>query len=85
MLYLGTTTFVLIIRYAGVSLGDAFGVILDFTGGVAGSMTSFVLPAAVYLKVMPTSAYFYNLAKVMAVFGIFVMFMVPIVAITSFS
>ena len=75
----------LIIRYAGVSLGDAFGVILDFTGGVAGSVTSFVLPAAIYLKVMPTTAYFCNFAKIMVVFGVFVMFMVPIVAIASFS
>lgn len=30
--------------------GEAFGYILDLTGGVTGSLTSFVLPAFIYLK-----------------------------------
>lgn len=30
--------------------GEAFGYILDFTGGVTASLTSFVLPAFIYLK-----------------------------------
>jgi hypothetical protein len=78
------TTLVLCLRFSGLSLGDAFGLILDFTGGVAGSMTSYVMPAAIYLKLMPKTAEYYYPAVLMLIFGLFVMIMVPTVSILYF-
>jgi len=70
--------------YMGLSEGDAFGYILDITGGVCGSLLGFVLPGAIYLKLnskakdeVPPSNYSW-LAKGLLAWGIFVMIMVPI-------
>eukprot|EP00903_Cladosiphon_okamuranus_P010527 g9957.t1 len=41
---------VVLLTAFGLAQGEAFGYILDFTGGVTVSLTSFVLPAYIYLK-----------------------------------
>ena len=72
------TILVLILRASGLTQGAAFGFILDFTGGIAASMTSFVLPAAIYLKLTPfTEAKHYWETAAMLGFGCFVLITVP--------
>uniref|UniRef100_A0A6V2Y555 Amino acid transporter transmembrane domain-containing protein n=1 Tax=Heterosigma akashiwo TaxID=2829 RepID=A0A6V2Y555_HETAK len=41
---------VMVLYYAGVSEGDAFGYILDLTGGVGNAMLGFVLPGIFYAR-----------------------------------
>lgn len=79
-----TTIIVLLLRYIGFSTGAAFGMILDFTGGVAGSITSFVLPALLYLKLMPRTASLFWPAAAMLLFGIFVAITVPVASVLAF-
>ena len=79
----GTTGVVIFIRSVGLSQGHAFGVILDFTGSIAGSFISFVMPAAIFLKLNSKEHKFYWPCVVMLVFGVFVMITVPIVSIVS--
>jgi hypothetical protein len=47
------TFVVIVLQSSGLSSGSAFSLVLDLTGGVAGSLTSFILPAAIYLKEFP--------------------------------
>ena len=47
---------VLGLRGAGLSKGEAFSIILDLTGSVAGSMVTFILPAALYMRAMDVAA-----------------------------
>jgi amino acid permease len=47
------TFVVIMLQSSGLSSGSAFSLVLDLTGGVAGSLTSFILPAAIYLKEFP--------------------------------
>jgi len=48
-----TTAFVLMMLRLGLASGPAFALILNVTGGIGGSLATFILPAAIYLKVMP--------------------------------
>ena len=50
------TFVVIILQSSGLSSGSAFSLVLDLTGGVAGSLTSFILPSAIYLKMFPEEA-----------------------------
>jgi len=68
-----TVVLVLILQSQGVASGKIFSLILDFTGGIGGSVSSFILPAAIYLKIMPEDSEYYTKAKVMFVLGWFVM------------
>ena len=52
------------------SSGDAFGFILNITGGIVGSIPSFILPAAMYLKVCKNSEWLYYPAAVVLVVGV---------------
>jgi hypothetical protein len=80
--YIVPTVLVLILRSVGLAQGTAFGFILDFTGGIAASVTSFVMPALIYLKLIPqANAKWYWHAVAMLLFGIFILFTVPIVNI----
>ena len=65
-------------RASGFTQGAAFGFILDFTGGIAASMTSFVLPAGIYLTLTsrPESKYYWETCG-MLLFGSFVLITVP--------
>ncbi len=44
-----TTLFVLLFYYVGLSSGTAFSLVLNVTGGVSGSISSFGLPSLIYL------------------------------------
>jgi len=48
-----TTAFVLMMLWLGLSSGPAFALILNVTGGIGGSLSTFIMPAAIYLKMMP--------------------------------
>ena len=73
-------------RASGFTQGAAFGFILDFTGGIAASMTSFVLPAGIYLKLTPSAdAKYYWENVAMLLFGCFVLVTVPIMNILIVS
>jgi solute carrier family 38 (sodium-coupled neutral amino acid transporter), member 11 len=55
LLFLTTLAALMLTRY-GLSSGQAFSVILNITGGVGGSLSTFILPAAIYLKIVPPSS-----------------------------
>eukprot|EP00607_Mallomonas_marina_P005287 CAMPEP_0182435160 /NCGR_PEP_ID=MMETSP1167-20130531/74058_1 /TAXON_ID=2988 /ORGANISM="Mallomonas Sp, Strain CCMP3275" /LENGTH=376 /DNA_ID=CAMNT_0024625885 /DNA_START=348 /DNA_END=1478 /DNA_ORIENTATION=- len=76
-----TTGIVLLIRYIGLGQGKAFGVILDFTGGMAGAFTSFVMPALMFLRHAKRDHRLYWPSVLMAVFGVFTMISVPIITV----
>jgi len=72
---------VLLLWSSGLSQGDAFGMILDFTGSLTGGFIAFVAPASFYLRVMnKTDPYWYQSA-VLLVLGLFVMTTTPMIAI----
>ena len=80
------TLLVLVLRASGMTQSAAFGFILDFTGGIAASFTSFIMPAGIYLKLTPwSSARYYWHAMAMLVFGVFVIITVPTVNILILS
>ena len=79
------TGMVLLMTYAGISSGNAFGLILDFSGGLSGSITSFVMPGAFYLKLMPRRAPLYWPCAVMTVVGIVVCIAVPVVSVIEYA
>jgi len=82
--FLVTTFLVLVLSYAGITQGAAFGLILDFTGGIAGSCISFVMPAAMFLKLTSKDHKLFVPSIFMLCFGIFVMVTVPVVTIINF-
>ena len=47
------TAFILMMLSIGLTSGQAFSLILNITGGIVGSFANFILPSAIYLKVMP--------------------------------
>jgi hypothetical protein len=69
------TAIVVMLQALGLSSGEAFSLVLDLTGGVAGSLTSFILPAAIYVQLKPNDGSFkYNEARTIFYFGIVTMF-----------
>lgn len=79
---------VIALMLAGMAQGDIFGYILDLTGGVTASLTGFIIPALAYLQATKgmvdrhdvdgkNVAAYRTGCKVLAVFGMIVMFMVP--------
>lgn len=52
---------------------------------LTGSLATLILPAAIYLKVMPPDSPLYNHARVLFVFGVAVMFAVVIVTIIGLA
>lgn len=79
--------FELLLHATGLSNGDAFGVILDFTGGVVFSIVSFILPALLYLlDDSDTSSKEYTIpCYCMLVFGCFTFVAVPVASILSLT
>ena len=69
---------------AGLTQGSAFGLILDFTGGIAGSSLSFVMPAAIFIKLSSKQNSLFWPSVLMFVFGIFIMIVVPTFTIIDF-
>mmetsp|Transcript_28078 Transcript_28078/g.36793 ORF Transcript_28078/g.36793 Transcript_28078/m.36793 type:complete len:514 (-) Transcript_28078:164-1705(-) len=77
-----TVCIVILFFYAGLSEGDAFGHILDITGGVGNSILGFVLPGAIYMKLTPDKDHKrYRQAKYLMIWGIIVMIMVTVATI----
>lgn len=85
--YIGPTIVVLILRASGLTQGAAFGFILDFTGGIAASFTSFIMPSMIYLALTPNDSdrKWYWHAVSMLVFGVFIIITVPLVNILIIS
>lgn len=79
--------FELLLHATGLSNGQAFGVILDFTGGVVFSIISFILPALLYVmddsgtgdKQYTVPAYF------MLAFGCFTFIAVPVASVMTLT
>ena len=80
-MFIVATLVILLLRSAGLSQGNAFGVVLDFTGGVAGSCTCFILPALCYLKLMSRNDTYYYASIVMLIFGIIIAIDVPVLSV----
>ena len=70
---------VLSLLATGMASGEVFSLILNLTGGVAGTISSFVLPAAIYLKVMPTDSQYYTHAKALLAWGL----ILPVLVLTG--
>jgi sodium-coupled neutral amino acid transporter 11 len=67
-----------LVRASGKGTGDSFGLFLDLTGGITGSITSFILPGALYLKSMPVTAKYYSVSALMVIFGLIILILVPL-------
>mmetsp|Transcript_8040 Transcript_8040/g.11215 ORF Transcript_8040/g.11215 Transcript_8040/m.11215 type:complete len:463 (+) Transcript_8040:78-1466(+) len=68
----------------GVAEGDAFGYILDFTGGLTAPILSFICPGAFYLKLMPRKdAPNWDLAFALLIFGFITIVLAPAATIYS--
>jgi sodium-coupled neutral amino acid transporter 11 len=79
LLLLGFTLFcTLIFYYAGFGSGVAFSLVLNITGGVAGSLTSFILPAAIFLQVCNDDHPLYYWSFIVGILGIALMIVVII-------
>lgn len=74
---------ILSLRSVGLSQGNAFSLVLDFTGAITGSMISFILPGAFYLKLYQRNDEFFKSCAVMFVLGIIIMIAVPILSVLS--
>lgn len=61
---------VIVLLATGYSSGEAFSLILDFSGGIAGGFISFLLPGIIYLKLMPPDSQYYTAAKCIIAFGV---------------
>ena len=68
-----TTCIVLLLDIMGLSSGSAFGIILNITGGVAGSLSTFIIPSILFLKAMPRDHKLYSPAVFEMCFGFFVL------------
>lgn len=67
------TGIVLALLAAGIASGVALSVILNLTGGIAGSLSTFILPAAIYLKLMRREVSpMYNVAFALLLLGAFI-------------
>jgi solute carrier family 38 (sodium-coupled neutral amino acid transporter), member 11 len=77
------TAAILLMLSAGFTAGAAFSLTLDLTGGVGGSFTGYIMPSAIYLKLMPEDAQYYFHAKCLLVTGF--TFMILVVASTFLS
>ena len=78
--------FALLLRLEGLSKGQAFGVILDFSGGIAFSIISFIIPSLLYLKhykEQGNKAQYYYQTWAMLIFGCFTFVVVPVATILS--
>jgi len=80
-----TTTVVLLLRDYSLEQGAAFGLILDFTGGIAGSGISYIMPAILYLTLTPKNqAVYYYPCIGMLFFGCFAAVTVPVVSLLNY-
>jgi sodium-coupled neutral amino acid transporter 11 len=78
-----TVLTVIALLQLNLSSGLAFSLILNITGGVGGSLEAFILPAAIYLKLMSVDSPLYNPARVLFVVGVIVMILVVVMTIVT--
>lgn len=83
---------VIFLLSTGLSSGAAFSLVLNLTGGIAGSLTSFILPTAIYIKIstslenkLKISTFKYYESRIIFGLGIIIMFVVVIMTILSVS
>jgi amino acid permease len=74
---------VLSFKATGINEGAAFGIILDITGGIGGSLISFIMPGLFYIKLKEKDAPLYKHCISMIILGIFVMLFVPIMSVIT--
>ena len=83
------TMMCLLLKYGGMSSGASFSVILNFTGGLSGSLTSFVLPASFFLKTNQignnNNYLLYYSSVFMMLGGLVIMILVPVLAIQDYN
>jgi solute carrier family 38 (sodium-coupled neutral amino acid transporter), member 11 len=77
------TAAILLMLAAGFTAGEAFTLTLDLTGGVGGSFTGFIMPAAIYLKLMPEDSEYYFMAKILMGLGFVFMILVTTATFVS--
>lgn len=83
---LGFVTFtVVLLNLLGVSGGVGFGLILSITGGIGGSLSSFIIPALLYIKISSPENQWYYPAWVLFFLGWIVLFAVVIVTILGLA
>ncbi len=75
---------VLLILYCNIGNGEAFSLILNITGGIGGGLEAFILPASIYLKLMPSDSPLHKPAICLLVFGFLIMLSVLLSTIISF-
>ena len=81
----GTTAVALGMIRLGLNAGEAYGLTLDITGGIGSSITNFIMPAAIYLKLMNEKSTYYTHAKYLFATGWVVCILVMIGVISSMS
>jgi len=64
-----TTAFILTMLSYGLSAGAAFSLTLNVTGGIGGSITGFIMPSAIYMKLMPADSQYRHHAKLLFALG----------------
>lgn len=79
----GQTAVVVALLHLGVASGAMFGLILNITGGIGGSLNAFILPALIYLTVMPDGSPLKLAGILCLLVGIVVMFAVVSVTVLS--
>jgi amino acid permease len=73
--------FAILLLSVGFSTGGAFSLILSFTGGVGGTLATFILPSMIYLKVFDQedpSAWLHTTSKV--IIGLAVLIMIGVLS-----
>ena len=70
--------FILIMLSKGLAAGEAFSLTLNVTGGIGGSLTGFIMPGMIYLKLMPEDSKYYFESKVLIGVGALTMVLVLI-------
>ncbi|KAJ1396426.1 transmembrane amino acid transporter protein-domain-containing protein, partial [Ochromonadaceae sp. CCMP2298] len=73
VLLAAVTAVVILLLSLGLASGVAFSLILNITGGVGGSLATLIMPAAIYLKVMPDDAPMRMHATALLIMGVTVM------------
>lgn len=74
-----------IFAMAGFTSGAAFSLVLNISGGLAGSLVSFVLPGALYVAKMPCSAPYYLPCLVMLLGGAVLVVLIPYSVLTDIN
>eukprot|EP00611_Tribonema_gayanum_P019399 TRINITY_DN3353_c0_g1_i4.p1 TRINITY_DN3353_c0_g1~~TRINITY_DN3353_c0_g1_i4.p1 ORF type:complete len:256 (-),score=48.88 TRINITY_DN3353_c0_g1_i4:329-1096(-) len=64
----------------GVASGEAFGIILNLSGGIIGSIVSFILPALMYKRALPEGRWAW-VCRPLVAFGVIIAIMVPVSSI----